>query len=53
MEKIVKAVLFSEEQAAEILKEKEIAILIDLNQGEALATAWGCDLTGAPSSRRV
>lgn len=36
---------FSEEQAANILKEKEILISIHLNQGEAEATAWGCDLT--------
>ncbi len=36
---------FSEEKAKEILLEKEIYILIDLHQGEAEATAWGCDLT--------
>ena len=36
---------FSEEKAAEILKEDEIEILIGLNSGEASATAWGCDLT--------
>lgn len=36
---------FSEEQAAKILKEKEILISVDLKQGEAEATAWGCDLT--------
>lgn len=36
---------FSEEKAAEILSEKEIKILISLNQGEAQAKAWGCDLT--------
>lgn len=39
------AVKFSEEKAAEVLKEKEIYINIDLNQGDAQATAWGCDLT--------
>jgi len=38
-------IAFSEEKAKEILLEKEINILIDLNQGEASATAWGCDLT--------
>lgn len=37
--------LFSEEKAAEILSEKEIKILVSLNQGDAEATAWGCDLT--------
>ena len=36
---------FSEEKAKEILLEKEIDILVDLNQGPASATAWGCDLT--------
>ena len=36
---------FSEEIAKEILLEKEITILVNLNSGEAKATAWGCDLT--------
>ena len=36
---------FSEEEAKEILLESEIEILIGLNDGEATATAWGCDLT--------
>lgn len=36
---------FSEEKAAEILKEDEIEIHIELNSGTATATAWGCDLT--------
>ena len=36
---------FSEEKAKEILLEKEIDILIDLNDGSGSATAWGCDLT--------
>ena len=38
-------VLFSEEQAKEILLEKEIEILISLGDGPYGATAWGCDLT--------
>ncbi|MCX4269820.1 MAG: bifunctional glutamate N-acetyltransferase/amino-acid acetyltransferase ArgJ [Lachnospiraceae bacterium] len=38
-------VAFSEEFAQTVLKEDEIQILIDLKQGEAAATAWGCDLT--------
>ena len=38
-------VAFSEEKAKEILLEDEIDILVDLNQGKADATAWGCDLT--------
>ena len=38
-------IVFSEEIAKEILLEKEIEILIALNDGTAEATAWGCDLT--------
>ncbi len=36
---------FSEEKAKEILLEKEIEILVCLGDGDAKATAWGCDLT--------
>ena len=36
---------FSEEKAKEILLEKEIEILVSLNDGAGEATAWGCDLT--------
>lgn len=36
---------FSEEQAKEILLEKEIEVLINLGNGDGTATAWGCDLT--------
>ena len=36
---------FSEEKAKEILLESEIDILVDLNDGDFDATAWGCDLT--------
>ena len=36
---------FNEESALAILSEDEITIAIDLNQGNAQATAWGCDLT--------
>ena len=36
---------FSEEIAKEVLLEKEIEILVELNSGEISATAWGCDLT--------
>ena len=38
-------VAFSEEKAKAILLEKEIEILVDLHDGTAAATAWGCDLT--------
>jgi glutamate N-acetyltransferase/amino-acid N-acetyltransferase len=36
---------FSEEKAKDILLQKEIEILIELNSGTQQATAWGCDLT--------
>ncbi len=36
---------FSEEKAKEILLEDEIDIIVNLNDGEFGATAWGCDLT--------
>ena len=38
-------ILFSEEQAKEILLEKEIEVLVTLGDGPYTATAWGCDLT--------
>lgn len=36
---------YSEEEAAKVLKEDEIQILVDLGCGDAEAKAWGCDLT--------
>ena len=36
---------FSEDEAKTILTEDEIEIYIELNSGDAQATAWGCDLT--------
>ncbi len=36
---------FSEEQAKQILLQKEIEILVQLHCGDVSATAWGCDLT--------
>ncbi|MDE6723999.1 MAG: bifunctional glutamate N-acetyltransferase/amino-acid acetyltransferase ArgJ [Ruminiclostridium sp.] len=36
---------FSEDEAFKILSEDEIEIIIDLNEGEDCAVAWGCDLT--------
>ena len=38
-------VVFSEEFAKEILLEDAIDIVVTLHDGEAAATAWGCDLT--------
>lgn len=36
---------FSEDEAAIVLSADEIQILVNLNDGEADAMAWGCDLT--------
>lgn len=36
---------FSEEEAKKILLEDEITTVIELNDGNANACAWGCDLT--------
>ena len=36
---------FDEDIAKKVLTEKEIYILVGLNDGEATAEAWGCDLT--------
>lgn len=36
---------FSEEIAKKVLTAPEVKILVDLNDGEQVATAWGCDLT--------
>ncbi|MGI5825676.1 MAG: bifunctional glutamate N-acetyltransferase/amino-acid acetyltransferase ArgJ [Bacillota bacterium] len=37
--------VFDEEQAAAVLKEKEIQILLSFNDGEESAIGWGCDLS--------
>ena len=36
---------YSEEKATQILSQEEITALIDIKEGSASATAWGCDLT--------
>ena len=36
---------FSEEEAKKVLLEREIEIIIGLNDGNGNAVAWGCDLT--------
>ena len=41
----VKIAMGEEEVAKKVLLEKDINIIIDLNDGDAEATAWGCDLT--------
>lgn len=40
-----KGVNFSEEEAKVVLSQKDIKISLLLEDGEAQATAWGCDLT--------
>ncbi len=40
-----KAVDYSEEEATQILSEKEVTVLVDMHAGDAEATAWGCDLS--------
>jgi len=36
---------FDEDEALKILKEKDIKIIVNLQDGGAEATAWGCDLS--------
>ncbi len=36
---------FDEEKALEIMKEDAVTVFVDMHEGEASATAWGCDLT--------
>ncbi len=38
-------IVFDEEEAARILKEREVSVLAELYQGAGTATAWGSDLT--------
>lgn len=39
------AVDYSEEEATKILSEKEVTVVVDMHEGNASATAWGCDLS--------
>ena len=36
---------FDEDLAKKVLSENEVEILVNVNEGEHSATAWGCDLT--------
>ena len=38
-------VSFDEETAKSILSQDEVVIRVDLHEGDAQATCWGCDLT--------
>ncbi len=40
-----RGMVFDELLAADILKENEITVFIDMKNGDAKATAWGCDLS--------
>ncbi|MFI3226263.1 MAG: bifunctional glutamate N-acetyltransferase/amino-acid acetyltransferase ArgJ [Clostridia bacterium] len=40
-----RGVVFSHDDALEILKAHDVFININMNDGDAKATAWGCDLT--------
>ncbi|MBM7865819.1 bifunctional glutamate N-acetyltransferase/amino-acid acetyltransferase ArgJ [Heliobacterium gestii] len=39
------ALPFSEEEASKVLSAGEVTVTVCLNDGDASATAWGCDLT--------
>ena len=39
------AIEFDEIKAANTLKNEKVEIIIELNDGEFNATAWGCDLS--------
>ena len=36
---------FDEEKATDIMKADTVTVFINMNEGDASATAWGCDLT--------
>ena len=38
-------IVFDEDVATKILGAKEVTIFVDMHEGDAEATAWGCDLT--------
>ena len=38
-------IVFDEDMAAKILGAEEVTIFVDMHEGDAEATAWGCDLT--------
>ena len=38
-------IVFDEERALQIMKADAVTVYVDMHEGEAEATAWGCDLT--------
>ncbi len=38
-------IVFDEDKALEIMKADAVTVFVNMNEGDAKATAWGCDLT--------
>ena len=38
-------IVFDEDEALKIMKADTVTVFVNMNEGEASATAWGCDLT--------
>ena len=38
-------IVFDEDKALEIMKADAVTVYVDMHEGDAEATAWGCDLT--------
>lgn len=38
-------IVFDEEKALQVMKADAVTVYVDMHEGEAEATAWGCDLT--------
>ena len=38
-------IVFDEDKALEIMKADAVTVFVNMNEGDARATAWGCDLT--------
>ncbi|WP_044934018.1 bifunctional glutamate N-acetyltransferase/amino-acid acetyltransferase ArgJ [Pseudobutyrivibrio sp. LB2011] len=38
-------IVFDEEEALKIMKADAVTVFVDMHEGDAEATAWGCDLT--------
>lgn len=38
-------IVFDEDKALEIMKADAVTVYVDMHEGDASATAWGCDLT--------
>ena len=38
-------IVFDEDKALEIMKADAVTVFVDMHEGDASATAWGCDLT--------